>query len=79
MADRLSAISRKMNAINKVGRPIIPSRSSDESFSSGRARERVAQGGKAGRQKRRRRRKRGRGKAEMRGAGGWIGWRSGSL
>lgn len=27
-----AAISRKMNAINKVGRPIIPSRSSDESF-----------------------------------------------
>lgn len=33
-----AAISRKMNTINKAGRPIIPSRSSDESFSSGRAR-----------------------------------------
>jgi len=29
-----------MNAINKVGRPIIPSQSGDESFSSGRARVR---------------------------------------
>lgn len=28
------AISRKMNAINKHGRPIIPSRSSNKSFSS---------------------------------------------
>lgn len=33
------AISRKMNAINKAGRPIIPLRSNDESFSSGRARK----------------------------------------
>lgn len=42
------AISRKMNAINKAGRPIIPSRSSDESFSSGRARKRVVRGGRRG-------------------------------
>lgn len=32
-------ISRKMNAINKTGRPIIPLRSSDESFSSDRAKK----------------------------------------
>lgn len=60
-----------MNAINKVGRPIIPSRSSDESFSSGRARERAAQGRR--RKSRGWRRRRRRGKAETRGAGGWTG------
>lgn len=38
-SDGLAAIFRKMNTINKAGRPIIPSQSGDESFSSGRARE----------------------------------------
>jgi len=64
-----------MNAINKVGRPIIPSRSSDESFSSDHVRERMEQDGgrvRGGRgesrwrRQRRRRRKRKSGNARCR-------------
>lgn len=66
-SDAPAAIFRKMNAINKTGRPIIPSQSGDGSFFIGsRAREEgwVASGG--WREGKRRRSKRG-GKREDEG------------